>query len=265
MNNRIPSIINPLLIEYESKLKVSFGNKIFGVYLYNSVALGAFDSNKSDIDFVTILNEEFKSEDIVILSNIHRELDDRFKYAKRMEGMYITIDKVGKINANITPYIFFENNKLHDYGYYDINYVTWWTLKNNGIAVNSPEINILKINVEWDNIIETMNYNLNKYWKNKLSNNFIFLADYWVEFAVLTLCRILYTLENKEIASKLECTKYMIDNLPENFRLVIQEALRIRDDTSKKSLCFLRIKRAKEVKKFIKFAIDSSNHKYNFQ
>ncbi|MGL5351892.1 MAG: hypothetical protein ACRDA5_01055, partial [Clostridium sp.] len=76
MTSRIPSIINSLLTEYEAKIKTSFGNKIFGVYLYNSVALGAFDSNKSDIDFITILNEEFSSEQIVKLKNIHRELDD---------------------------------------------------------------------------------------------------------------------------------------------------------------------------------------------
>lgn len=242
MNNRIPIIINSLLLEYESKIKNSFGNKIFGVYLYNSIALGAFDINKSDIDFITILNEEFTNEEIVRLKTIHRELNDKFKYAKRMEGMYITMDKIVNINADITPYIYFANKSLHDYGYYDINYVTWWTLKNNSIGINSPDINNLKLNVEWINIIDTMNYNLNRYWKNKMNNNFIFLTDYWVEFSVLTLCRILYTLEHKEIISKTESAKYQMNNLPDNFRLVIQEALRIRENTPK---IFIYIKNKK--------------------
>ncbi|MDP4144072.1 MAG: hypothetical protein Q8936_06240 [Bacillota bacterium] len=149
MNNRIPSVINSLLLEYESKIKNSFGNKIFGVYIYNSVALGAFDINKSDIDFITILNGEFTNEEIVRLNTIHRELNNKFKYAKRMEGMYITVGKVGKTNADITPYIYFANNRLHDYGYYDVNYVTWWTLKNNGIGINSPDVNNLKLNFDW--------------------------------------------------------------------------------------------------------------------
>ena len=261
MNNSIPSIINPLLLEYESKIKHCFGNKIFGVYLYNSVALGAFDMNKSDIDFITILNREFTNEEIVRLETIHKELNKKFKYAKKMEGMYITIDKIGKINADITPYIYFANNRLHDYGYYDINYVTWWTLKNNGISINSPSVNNLNLDVEWINVIDTMNYNLNKYWENKIKSNIIFLTNYWVEFSVLTLCRILYTLECNEIISKTEAAKYQMNNLPDNFKLVVQEALRIRENTSKKSLYMLRIKRLKEVKKFINYMIDCYNEK----
>ncbi|QSX05631.1 hypothetical protein JYG23_13305 [Sedimentibacter sp. zth1] len=111
MSEKIPYILKPLLYEYESNLKKYFGNKIFGVYLYNSV--------------------------------------------------------------------------------------TWWTLKYNGIPINSP-------NVKWDNIVETMNYNLNSYWKKKLYEKDIFLSDEWIEFAVLTLCRILYTLDNKSITTKIQ-------------------------------------------------------------
>ncbi|GFP76330.1 aminoglycoside adenylyltransferase domain-containing protein [Clostridium fungisolvens] len=264
MNDRIPTIIKSLLFEYESKLKNSFGNKIYGVYLYNSVALGAFDINKSDIDFITILNEEFTAKEIVRLKTIHKELNDKFKYAKRMEGMYITMDKIGKVNDDITPYVYFADNSLHDYGYYDINYVTWWTLKSNGIGINSPDINELKLDVEWTNIIDNMNYNLNKYWKGKMDKNLIFLTDYWIEFSVLTLCRILYTLENKNIISKTESAKYQMNNLPDSFRLIIQEALRIREGTSKNSLYPLRIKRLNEVKKFINYVIHYCNEKYNF-
>mgnify|MGYP001046057798 CR=1 FL=1 len=264
MNNRIPNIINPLLYEYESKIKNYFGNKIFGVYLYNSVALGAFDINKSDIDFITVINEEFTDEEIIKLKAIHEELNTKFKYAKRMEGMYINIDKIGKVNTDISPYIYFANKSLHDYGYYDINYVTWWTLKNNGIGINSPDISNLNLNVEWNNIIDTMNYNLNEYWKKKINTKLIFLTNYWVEFSVLTLCRILYTLEHKEIISKTEAAKFQMNNLPCNYKLVIQEALRIRENTSKKSLYSLRIKRSREVKSFIDYIINYCNEKYSF-
>jgi len=152
MNIKIPYILKPLLFEYESNLKKYFGNKIFGVYLYNSVALGGFDKNKSDIDFITILNKEFEDKDLSLITLIHNELNYKFKYAKRMEGMYLTKDKIGKPNSIIEPYIYFCDEKLNSYGYYDINYVTWWTLKYNGIAINSPDVSNLKINVKWDDV-----------------------------------------------------------------------------------------------------------------
>ena len=214
MNERNPNILRPLLYEYESDLKKYFGNKIFGVYLYNSVALDGFDKDKSDINFITILNKDFEDKEVSTLRLIHNKLNNKFVYAKKMEGMYITKDNIGKLNSNIKPYLYFCNGKLNDYGYFDINYVTWWTLKYNGIPINSSNVNSLNINVYWDNIIETMNYNLNSYWKNKLNEKDIFLSDEWIEFAVLTLCRILYTLENKCIITKMKSTQSIIMSIP---------------------------------------------------
>ena len=74
MNERIPNILRPLLYEYESDLKKYFGNKIFGVYLYNSVALDGFDKDKSDIDFITILNEDFEDKEVSTLRLIHNRI-----------------------------------------------------------------------------------------------------------------------------------------------------------------------------------------------
>lgn len=264
MNNKIPKEIKPLLFCYESKIKNSFKDKILGVYLYNSVALGAFNVNKSDIDFVTILKEEFTNDEITKLDAIHTELNMKDKYARRMEGMYITKDKIVKTNDEILPYAYFADERLHDYGYYDINYVTWWTLKNNGIGVNSPDISNFDINVVWDNVIETMNYNLNKYWKSKLESESIFLKDVWIEFSVLTLCRILYTLDHKDIISKEEAAKYEITNLPNDLKLIIQEALRLREGNSDKSFYLLNKERLEDIIKFIHYIIDYCNNKYGF-
>ena len=57
-----------------------------------------------------------------------------------MEGMYLTKDKIGKPNSKTKPYLYFCEEKLNSYGYYDMNYVTWWTLKYKGIPINSPNI-----------------------------------------------------------------------------------------------------------------------------
>lgn len=43
------------------------------MYLYNSVALGGFDKDKSDIDFITILNKDFEDKDISIVTLIHND------------------------------------------------------------------------------------------------------------------------------------------------------------------------------------------------
>jgi len=224
-NMPIPEILIPMLNEYDKSLRDNFPNKIFGIYIYNSVALGCFSEKTSDIDFITILNEEFENEDIGTVEKIHSKISKTFEYGNRMEGMYITKDKVGKLNSEISPYIYFCDNILHYYGYYDINYITWWTLKYFGIPINCSDVNSLSIEVDWCSIIENMNYNLNNYWKDKLSENYIFLQDEWIEFAVATLCRILYTLENKAITSKDKALEYAITTIPKEYSLIIKECL----------------------------------------
>lgn len=263
MNKKIPEILRPLLYEYESNLKKYFGSKIFGVYLYNSLALGGFDKDKSDIDFITILNEEIKEKEVSVISLIHNELNNKFEYAKKMEGMYITKDKIGKPNSIIDPYLYFCGEKLNSYGYYDINYITWWTLKYNGISINSPNVSNLNINVQWDNIVETMNYNLNSYWKKKLNDKDIFLLDEWIEFGVLTLCRILYTLHNKNITTKIQSAKYMLGRIQNEYKLIIEEAIRIRKNSCAKSLYETEFERENELKCFMNYLIDHCNEKYN--
>lgn len=264
-NTPIPEILIPMLNEYDKSLRENFPNKIFGIYIYNSVALGCFNEKTSDIDFITIINEEFENEDICTVEKVHKKISEAFEYGNRLEGMYITKEKVGKLNSEINPYIYFCDNILHYYGYYDINYITWWTLKYFGIPINCSDVNSLSIEVDWCSIIENMNYNLNNYWKDKLSENNIFLQDEWIEFAVATLCRILYTLENKAITSKDKALEYAITTIPKEYSLIIKECLRLRKRNSDSSFYRSTFEREHSVKSFIKFIIDICNEKYKLQ
>ncbi|GFZ29758.1 nucleotidyltransferase [Clostridium zeae] len=259
----IPQNIEQVLFAYENELKCTFNDKVFGVYIYNSVALGNFDDNKSDIDFITVINEDFNDVDLKKLKLIHQKLINAYKYARKMEVMYIKFDEVGKGNNEISPYLYFADRKLHEYGYYDINSVTWWTLKNYGIAIKSPDISNLQLNVEWKDVITNMNHNLNFYWKTKLKNKFIFITDYWIEFSILTLCRILYTFENNKITSKVEAAEFASNVVDEKYKMIISEALRIRTAASKKSLYKFRVVRQREARVFIENIITYCNDKYS--
>lgn len=259
----IPQKVEQVLFAYENELKCAFNNKVYGVYIYNSVALGNFDSNKSDIDFVTIINEDFDDVDLKKLKLIHQKLLNSYEYASKMEGMYIRIDNVGKENGEISPYVYFSDKKLHDYGYYDINSVTWWTLENHGIAIKSPDISSLQLAIKWKDVITNMNYNLNHYWKGKLENRFLFITDYWIEFSILTLCRILYTFENNKITSKTEAARFVANMVNEKYKMIISEALRIRTGDSKKSLYKWRVSRLRDARAFAESIISYCNDKYN--
>jgi hypothetical protein len=55
-SNRIPTPIRPLLSEYRAAL-MALPVRVYGVYLYGSVALDGFDARSSDIDAVALTDD----------------------------------------------------------------------------------------------------------------------------------------------------------------------------------------------------------------
>lgn len=256
MARNIPDAIKPLMLDFESALRHSFPGKVYGVYLYNSIALGAFDPVKSDIDYIVVLNSDFTEPEAVRLKQIHKYLFRRYRYARKLEGMYIPKGEIGKKSAKIKPHLYYCRQKLQQKARHNINAVTWWTLLNNGIGVNSPDIRFLKVRIPPEELVESMRHNLNIYWKSKLERRLIFLTDYWVEFSVLTLCRIVYTLENQKVVSKCEAAKTVRESLPEQYRDVVSEALRIREGSGGKSVFRSVFSRRKAVLAFIRHIVE---------
>lgn len=259
---KLPNTVEPLLNKYTEMLVRNFKNKIYGIYIYNSVALGAFIPNKSDIDIIVILNSSFSETEVDVLNSIHTHLKQSFPLGKYMEGMYLPIDSIGKYNNEIQPYLYFFNGKLKKYGYYDINAVTWYTFKNYGIALTGPSTSYINISIESLDILKAMNYNLNTYWKKNAYKKFVYLTDIGVEFAVATLCRILFTLDNKTITSKTAAITYVISKYPDFSPLLLNEVLRIRLSNAKNSLYSNPFSRAKETRNFILDTINYCNTNY---
>lgn len=259
---KLPKTIVPLLDEYTEMLITNFKDKIYGIYIYNSVALGAFIPYKSDIDILVILNSSFSEDEVKVLNSIHTHLRHCFPLGKYMEGMYLPIESIGKYNNSIQPYLYFYDGKLKLYGHYDINAVTWYTFKNYGIALKGPSTSYINLSVDYSDILKTMNYNLNTYWKIKSYKKLMYLTDTGVEFTVATLCRIIYTLDNKSITSKTAAINYVIYKYPSFSPLLLNETLRIRLSNAKNSLYSNRFSRAKDVRNFVKFIIDYCNNNY---
>lgn len=251
-NKKLIYDVKSKFYEYEFQLKIYFEDKIYGVYIYKNNSL---NGNKY-IEFMTIITEDFTEDEFHMLDSIHKKLE----FSGRVRGSYITLKNIGKSDLHMKPYICFENGILKK-GYVNIDDFTWLTLKNCGIGVKSPSIDKLYINVSYKELLKNIDCNLNCYWREKIKSKFIFLSDYWVEFSVLTICRILYFVENKKEMSKINAVYAIADDIPCEFRNIVFEAIRIKK-CSGKSLYNSRLKRQKDAKKFIRFAIEFFNSRY---
>ncbi|HDR7322759.1 nucleotidyltransferase [Bacillus toyonensis] len=256
----LPAEVKQLMEQYIVGLKEIFlDGKIVGVYVYGSIALGAFHIETSDVDFVAVLNDSVNEAEKQQIVELHKKMSES-TLGKRMDGMYIPLADLGKYNHEINEYVYCADGKAN-IGHWDINAVTWWTLKNQGITVIGKEVEDLPLQIKWDDVVNTMQYNVEQYWSEKAKQPYLFFIEEWVESAVVTMGRILYTLDHKTIVSKDRGLQYLLERSAKEWEPLLKEVERMRyDPKEKKKLSIWR--RADMTKRYLLSLIEECRGKW---
>ncbi len=260
VKHALPAEVKQLMGQYIAELKEIFlDEKIVGVYVYGSIALGAFHIETSDVDFVTVISDSVNEAEKQQLVELHKKLSSS-TLGKRMDGMYIPLADLGKYNDEMNEYVYCAEGKA-DIGYWDINAVTWWTLKNQGITVIGKEAEDLPFQIKWDDVVNTMKYNVEHYWSEKVNRPYLFFIEEWVESAVVTMGRILYTLDYKTIVSKDRGFQYLLERSVKEWEPLLKEVERMRHNPKgKKKLSIWR--RADMTKRYLLHLIETCREKW---
>lgn len=254
MDSRIPDVIQPLLQSYLHSLEKEVPDLVKAIYLHGSVALGAFDADQSDIDFVAILSRRCTDDDQARLRKIHQAVAAEYP-RWQLEGGYVQAEDLGKPQNEIVPYPAFHDGKWQAAGHFEANDVTWWVIKNRGIALLGPNPQALDFTVDWEVLLQNMRDNLNTYWatwtKNPIYMAYL-LKDEAIQWAVLGVLRQYYSFQENAITSKIGAGEYALQKLPVEWYPIVQEALNIRAQLPG-SLYRSKIKRSREAVALLKF------------
>ncbi len=176
MEEFIPTPIQPLIDAYLHALE-PLRSHFYGIYICGSVAFGAFEELASDIDIVALTHGEWTTPELAQLNALHTQLIGTHQLARRLEVLYIPLRNLGKSNREIAPYPTIRYGEFSPAGYGDLNYITWWTIKNKSIRLLGPERSTLPFEVAWQEVLETMSDNLNGFWVSKARRPHSFLRD----------------------------------------------------------------------------------------
>ncbi|HKV57882.1 MAG TPA: aminoglycoside adenylyltransferase domain-containing protein [Ktedonobacteraceae bacterium] len=250
----IPPLIQPLLDAYLHALE-PLRDHFYGIYIYGSIALGAFEERESDIDIIALTQGEWSSLELKQLKALHVQLNKEYPLGKRVEALYVPLRYLGVAHPGkaIASYPAAHDGKFSPAARGGLNAVTWWIMQNKGIRLSGPECDALPLDVTWDDVLDTMRFNLNVYFVRKAKHPHTYLHSGAVEFAVSNLCRILTTIEEGEIISKSESLIRWRERLPARWQKLIDEAWRIRQHIKTPSLYRSRITRMKETLAFITY------------
>ena len=265
MSAKVTKGLHDIINEFIGVLDERFPDIIQGVYIYGSAVLGDFHFSKSDIDFIVLSDIEFTEEDVRIIEEIHSFMEKTQK-RPNLNGIYITWDKIGKLQDEISPYPYTCDGKV-DVGYFECNGVTWFQLKNQAKCFRNTIKYVMDFNIDMDKLLWELIDNMNSYWKGILQKykkyavthgaiNSIINED--IEWSVLGVSRQYYTFKEKNVVCKAEAGIYAIDNVPYRFNKILQEALNIRREEGD-SLYRSKVKRLKDTIDFMEYVIKECN------
>lgn len=254
MTAPVPPLIQPLLDAYLQALEPLYDH-IYGIYIYGSIALGAFEELESDIDIIVLTQGEWSSLELKQLQAIHVQLNKEYPLGRRLEVLYAPFRYLRIVHPGkaVVAYPAAHDGRFSPVSRGGLNAVTWWTIQHKGICLLGPECEALPLGVTWDDVLSTMRFNLNVYFVRKMKRPYTYLDSRAVEFAVTNLCRILTTIEEGEIISKSASLTCWRDRLPARWQKLIDEAWRIRQHLASPSLYRSRITRMRETLAFINY------------
>ncbi|MGE7910535.1 aminoglycoside adenylyltransferase domain-containing protein [Lysinibacillus xylanilyticus] len=238
MNSRVPTQVRKVLNEYITLFQNKIPNTLEGFYLHGSIALDAYINGSSDIDFIAVVNRSLTEEDVKMISNLHKELNQKFKDTG-MDGSYLLVADFGKKQSEVKSCLKVNEGKTR-WGKDDINPITWWILKNKGITILGQDLATYSFSVDERVLDDYVLENMNSYWSNRLKKikkykAFLIpnkLVDLEVEWSITGILRQFYTLQKHDIVSKVDACKYAIHHLPEEFHNIINEAISIREGSN---------------------------------
>ena len=218
----VNTVLQDLLIGIQHVL----GNQLVGMYLEGSLASGDFDED-SDIDFVAVTNDNVSENDFLELKKLHERINllDT-KWSTNLEGSYISqyaIRCFDPKHANF-PNIergFGEPLKLvhHDEAWLIHRYI----LRKYGITILGPAPQTLIDPVSSDALRQVM-VPLLQGWATQILNNPNEIARQgYQSYTVLSICRILYTLQFGDIVSKPQAARWVKETLDEKWSTLIDK------------------------------------------
>jgi len=206
-----------------------------GLYLIGSTALGEFRPGTSDIDFLAVTSQRPGPAAVAALGRAHARLRRQCP-RPFFDGCYVTWDDLSRDPEDAGPGPYAHEGRFHPRGRDDCNPVTWHSVARSGIACRGPEPAGLDIRTDGASLAAWTLNNLDSYWGALLRRarrfpdpwSFIAFTSYGAVWVVLGVCRLHYTLATGRIASKEEAGRHGLRAFPEQWHLVLNEALRIR-------------------------------------
>ena len=202
-------------------------DNLVGIYLYGSLVTEDFDVRVSDLDLVVILNQGLDDAGFRSLHEIHQQVIISYPdWDDRLELAYISLDALETFRerhsriAIISPgEPFHQVDAGHDW------LISWYMLRETGVALYGPAIVSLIDPIEPAHYIESVRTHIEAYRDSTMSAD----SKSFLSYIVLTTARGLYTVIHGQPTSKVKAAVWAARTFPQ-WAMLVNQALGWRVD-----------------------------------
>ncbi|HJR78647.1 MAG TPA: aminoglycoside adenylyltransferase domain-containing protein [Anaerolineales bacterium] len=219
--------VNTILHELFVSVTNILGIHFVGMYLDGSLANGDFDED-SDIDFVVVTDEDVSGELLLELQALHdriARIDSPF--AVQLEGSYISLAGMRRYDPEhaLHPNIQRGEGERLKMAIHD----DWWVIhrfivRERGVVIYGPAPQTLIDRLAPEDLQRTMLSLLNGWARDFLDNPDQMNSRGYQSYVVLSLCRILYTLESGDVVSKPVAARWAREKFNHRWESLIERA-----------------------------------------
>jgi Domain of unknown function (DUF4111) len=247
LRSHVPAQVTHLLRDLTERLPLLLGRNLVGIYLYGSLTQRAFKPKTSDVDCIVVTRRDLSDAQFRRLGAWLAESAKSNPWFARLQMSILIRDQLLIPNSRYSLYQFGELKRDTSDG----NPIIWINVLESGVILYGPApesfVPTIGDQIFFDALKRELNYlreelieKPNSEWRD---------VPFYRAYAVLTLCRILYSLAKGTIVSKPRAARYAMKQVPDNLKKIIVQALDSSRDRGNRSAISLS-----RIRQFINFA-----------
>ncbi|MBN1659536.1 MAG: DUF4111 domain-containing protein [Anaerolineae bacterium] len=203
------------------------GDPFVGLYVHGSLAGGGFEPGRSDVDFCVATSGPLPAELLPALEAMHVRLAaSGLPWVDRLEGSYIPVQALRRYDPADAHHPALRVDGTFDVDHHGVDWtIQLHVLREHGITLAGPSPTTLIDPIEADDLRRATIGILHAWWVPKLDDPSLLRSAEYQAYAILTMCRILYTIEHGTVVSKATAARWARTTLDGGWGPLIEEAL----------------------------------------
>jgi hypothetical protein len=205
--------VNDLLATLLSQMQAILGGKLVGLYLSGSLVIGDFDGDVSDIDLLAAISSDLNEADFAALQAMHDGLAAANPAWKdRIEVAYLSLHGLKTFRTERSPIgIISPGEPFHIIEAGEDWVVNWYIVRAHGQTLFGPPPAAIIDPISMAEFMQTVKDHIFM-WRDWIADTYGRGSQ---AYAILTLCRGLYTLKHGEQVSKRQAALWAKTELPQ--------------------------------------------------